>query len=558
MKTKCLSIAVVLFFTVFCAFPQKVTISGRITSAENGEAISFVFVTVKGTKTGTISDTLGRYSIAVQPDDLALEFKCAGMTTREVPISGQTRIDVELIPLLLNLDEAVIVGYGSQSRRLLTGSIGRLEAKDLENRLVGSPDQILQGKIAGVQVWSNTGQPGSSPAVRIRGFTSVGSNQPLYLVDGMPILTGSFQWFNFAGSNMYSSLNDINPDDIQSIEVLKDASYASIYGSRAANGVILITTRRGQKNQPVVSFNMYTGWQKPTKKLDLCNAKEYVELMNEAYFNTDSKDTLHYGYPDSVSFSTDWQDAVFGTGSLSNYQLSASGGNEKITYYLSGGYGNQKGIVIGNDLSRWSGRANVDIALNDKWSIGTNLYFANSINNKSRNEGLSTPMQAILMPPIEPIYNSDSTYHTTNQIIQLVNPVAVGKEAIDELREFRTMLRLQVNYSPIRDLKLRVSLGADYLSLHEDCFMPVDDWAQTSNHGEGTDHQASGSTIVNENTLTYSKTFNTVHNLTAMTGMSYQINRDEAMVVVKSGYPSNELHYPECAVQTQFYQFRPK
>ncbi len=197
MKTKCLSIAVVLFFTVFSAFPQKVTISGRITSAENGEALSFVFVTVKGTKTGTLSDTLGRYSIAVQPDDLVLEFKCAGMTTREVPISGQTLIDVELIPLLLNLDEAVIVGYGSQSRRLLTGSIGRLEAKDLENRLVGSPDQILQGKIAGVQVWSNTGQPGSSPAVRIRGFTSVGSNQPLYLVDGMPILTGSFQWFNF-------------------------------------------------------------------------------------------------------------------------------------------------------------------------------------------------------------------------------------------------------------------------------------------------------------------------------------------------------------------------
>ncbi len=485
MKTKCLSFAVVLFFTVFSAFPQKETISGRITSAENGEALPFVFVTVKGTKTGTLSDTLGHYSIAVQPDALVLVFKCAGMTTREVPISGQTHIDVELIPLLLNLDEAVIVGYGSQSRRLLTGSIGRLEAKDLENRLVGSPDQILQGKIAGVQVWSNTGQPGSSPAVRIRGFTSVGSNQPLYLVDGMPILTGSFQWINFAGSNVYSSLNDINPDDIQSIEVLKDASYASIYGSRAANGVILITTRRGQKNKPVVSFNMYTGWQKPTKKLDLCNAKEYVELMNEAYFNTDSKDTLHYGYPDSVSFSTDWQDAVFRTGSLSNYQLSASGGNEKITYYLSGGYGNQKGIVIGNDLSRWSGRANVDIALNDKWSIGTNLYFANSINNKSMNEGLSTPMQAILMPPIEPIYNPDSTYHTTKEIIEVVNPVAVGNEAIDELREFRSMLRFQVNYSPISDLKLRISLGADYLSLHEDDFMPVDEWAQTPNHGEG-------------------------------------------------------------------------
>ncbi len=231
---------------------------------------------------------------------------------------------------------------------------------------------------------------------------------------------------------------------------------------------------------------------------------------------------------------------------LSNYQLSASGGNEKITYYLSGAYGNQKGIVIGNDLSRWSGRANFDIALNDKWSVGTNLYFANSINNKSRNEGLSTPMQAILMPPIEPIYNPDSTYHTTNQIIQLVNPVAVGNEAIDELTEFRSMLRFQVNYSPISDLKLRISLGADYLSLHEDYFMPVDEWAQTPNHGEGTDHQASGNMIVNENTLTYSKTLNTVHNLTAMTGMSYQINRDEFMSIAYTGYPSNELHYPEC------------
>ncbi len=550
MKTKCLSVAVVLIFTVFSAFPQKETIFGRITSAENGEAVPFVFVTVKGIPTGTLSDTLGHYTIDVQPDAQALMFKCAGMTTREVLIQGQIHIDVELTPSLLNLDEAVIVGYGTQSRRLLTGSIGRIEAKDLENRLVGSPDQILQGKIAGVQVWSNTGQPGSSPAVRIRGFTSVGSNQPLYLVDGMPIITGSFQGNNFAGSNMYSSLNDINPDDIQSIEVLKDASYASIYGSRAANGVILITTRHGQKNKPVVSFNMYTGWLKATKKLDLCNAKEYAELMNEAYFNTDSKDTLHYGYPDSVSFSTDWQDAVFRTGAMSNYQLSASGGNEKTTYYLSGTYGNQKGIVIGNDLSRWSGRANVDIALNDKWSINTNLYFANSINNKSMNEGLSAPMQAILMPPIEPIYNPDSTYHTTKLLKDVVNPVAVGNETIDNLKEFRSMLRFQVTYMPIKDLRLRISLGVDYLSLHEDYFMPVDEWAQTPNHGLGFDHQASGSKIVNENTLTYTKTFNTVHNLTAMTGVSYEVTRNEAMSVVKSNYPSNELHYPESAGQT--------
>jgi TonB-linked SusC/RagA family outer membrane protein len=552
MKTKCLSLAVVLFFTVFSAFPQKETISGRITSAENGEALSFVFVTVKGTKTGTLSDTLGHYSIAVQPDDLVLEFKCAGMTTREVPISGQTRIDVELTTSLLNLDEAIIVGYGSQGRRLLTGSVGRVEAKDLENRLVGSPDQILQGKIAGVQVWSNTGQPGSSPSVRIRGLTSVGSNQPLYLVDGMPIITGSFQRFNFAGSNIYSSLNDINPDDIQSIEVLKDASYASIYGSRAANGVIMITTRHGQKNKPVVSFNMYTGWQKTTRKLDLCNAKEYVELMNEAYFNTNSRDTLHYGYPDSVSFSTDWQDAVFRTGAMSNYQLSASGGNNKITYYLSGAYGNQKGIVIGNDLSRWSGRANFDVALNKKWSINTILYFANSINNKSMNEGLSAPMQAVLMPPIEPIYNPDSTYHTTNQIIQLVNPVAVGNESIDELKEFRTTLKFQLNYMPFQDLKLSISFGTDYLSLHEDYFMPVDEWAQTSNHGLGFDHQATGNVLINENTLTWSKILNKVHNLTAMTGVTYEMNRNEFMSVVKSGYPSNELHNPECAGQTDY------
>ncbi|MDX5418558.1 MAG: SusC/RagA family TonB-linked outer membrane protein, partial [Hymenobacteraceae bacterium] len=433
------------------------SVSGRVTSA-NGNPLPGVSVIVKGTTVGASTDVEGRYAINNLPATAkTLIFRYLGFADKEVEIGERNFIDVQLQQASRDIQEVVVVGYGTQTREELTGAITSVTAEQIEDVPVVSVDQALQGRAAGVQVTQNSGTPGSGIAVRVRGAASItASNEPLYVVDGVPINTGSYTAIG-TGGQQTNALSDLNPNDIQSIEVLKDAASAAIYGSRASNGVVLITTKRGANAKTKVNFNYYTGTQKTWNRLDPLTGPQQVELYNEMIRNryplTSSGNVSAFGvtwgsYDDlaaylfggaglgvsggryvavdngdgirdvsvfrdpSTAYTTNWQDEIFQTAPLSNYDISVSGGNERTKFLVSGTYFDQEGIVIGSGFERMSGRLNLDHSFNSKFRMGTSLGLSRSNSQRIQNDNningvVST---ALLVASDIPVRFSDGSY----------------------------------------------------------------------------------------------------------------------------------------------------
>ncbi len=522
-------------------FSQTQPISGIVSSAEEANGLPGVTVMVKGTSVGTITDVHGKYQLNIPAGGATLLFSYIGMKTVEVATSGRSTIDVRMEIATLGLDEVVVVGYGQQSKRLLTGSVGSLDSKQIEDQPNAGVDQAIEGKIAGVSVTSNSGTPGAGVSVRIRGSSSISaSNQPLYVVDGVPINTGDYSQQSMGGQNL-NALSDINSADIESIQVLKDASYASIYGARAANGVVLITTKKGHKGTLQVNFNMYTGIQKMGKKLDLLNAQQYMTLYNEAYLNSGyGPDAL--GDPNNPPANTDWQNAVTRKAPISEYQLSISGGDDKINYYVSGAYFNQTGIVIGSDFSRLSGRVNLEAKASDKLKIGANLSFGRSdIDRVNGDNSIYGPLSnALANPPIEPVYNPDGTYFNT---AYYANPVAMGKEPINKVYQYRDLFSIYGEYSIFKNLIFKTTVNGDILNLREDSFNPIDVGIAVGSNGSGISGNSNIYKLVNENTLTYETKFAEKNTITLLGGFSYETNSAFYTQVDAIQFITNSLHY---------------
>lgn len=460
---------IVLLIVTVPVMAQQVTVTGTVKAEDDGTPLPGVSVVEKGTANGTVTDADGNYSINVG-DNATLIFSFVGFNTSEVPVQGRSSISINLATDVQTLQEVVVVGYGTQTKREITGSIAKVDGSKLLQTTTPSFESALQGRAAGVQVIQGSGVAGSGAVIRIRGISSVSASaDPLYVVDGIPITADQFINGN-AGAQNTNPLASINPNDIESIEILKDASAAGIYGSRGSNGVVLITTKRGKSGKPTFNFDTKIGFSQPTAKAKMLNSAQYLQLYQEAYENDGGvgQAPLPNGisWEDARQTDTDWWDLVTQTGFKHEYNLSMSQGNSKLKSYVGLSYSDQESYLVGNSYERLSGRANIDYNLTDKLSfaLSTSLARGNNIRVATGwTGGLGSAMSTAL--PIYPVTNPDGTYWTNGS-----NPVADIRLKDWRVIDTRTINNLYVTYKPLRNLQIRAGGGIDYLDSKDDTY----------------------------------------------------------------------------------------
>jgi TonB-linked SusC/RagA family outer membrane protein len=451
------------------AFSQ-VTVTGKITSQANGEPLPGVNVVVKGTSTGIVTDIDGQYTLNVPRADDILVYSFIGYATQEVPLNGRTTINIALAEEVKSLGEVVVVGYGTQRKVTLTGSVATVDSDFLKDRPVTNSSQALQG-LNGVYVNQAGGQPGEDGAtIRIRGVGTLGNNDPLVLVDGIEY-----------------SLRDVNPNDIASISVLKDAASAAIYGNRAANGVILITTKRGEKSETMnIELNSYYGWQKATYLPDMVtNSVDYMNARNEAAFNEgqsvvysdEAIEAFRNGGDPDLYPNTDWYDILFSVAPIQDHNLRLSGGSNNVTYSLSLGYLDQEGILIGTDSRRYSLNTTVTYKYSDKLQFGAIIngsYWDR--NQPSVSIESSTLTGAGRSLPIHPNILSDGRYGDTWLVTPGHNvfrhPLAVNTESLQNNKSKRAMVNLFAEYTLPFDIKYKVTYAVNSYDVNNHRFIP--------------------------------------------------------------------------------------
>ncbi|HEV8514703.1 MAG TPA: TonB-dependent receptor, partial [Cyclobacteriaceae bacterium] len=531
---KCL-LYLIFAFLSFTSLAQNKTITGKVISSEDNTAIPGVSVLIKGTIKGTSTDASGAYSLEAGPGENVLVFSFIGMLTQEIVIDNQTVIDVTMKPGAELLNEVVVVGYGTEQKILLTGSVGVLKSEAIKDLPVPSVDGVLQGQVAGVQVSQNSGTPGGGMSVRIRGISSIGANnQPLYVIDGIPVTTGDFAQVGYEGQGI-NALNDLNPNDIETMSVLKDAAASSIYGARASNGIVLITTKRGKVGKPVVSFNAYAGVQQVWKRLDMLNAKQWMDYRNDLVPGTYSQSDM-----DNIKTDTNWQDQIFRTGPIQNYELSVQGGTERSKYFVSGNYFDQEGTVIGSAYKRFNTRLNLDTKVSDRFNLGVSIGLTNSTTNRIEGDAsLHGPLpNGISTPAVFPVYNPDGTY---NQDGPYSNPVSIANGAINQNFTFRTLANVYGEYKILKGLTFTSKWGADFYNLREHAFEYNTVQGQKYN-GLGFETYSNVLNLVSNNFLTYVKSFGK-HNFEAMGGYSFESKTTRTSFIRAQDFADANLQY---------------
>ncbi|HEX7757425.1 MAG TPA: TonB-dependent receptor [Niabella sp.] len=511
-------------------FQEK--LSGKITDADSGEPLTGVTVSVKNGTISVYSDTAGVYTIAASRGAV-LEFSFVGYESRAITVGDETQINVSLEKSITNLDEVVAVGYGVQKKRDLTGAITSVNARDIANTPVKDVLSAMQGRMAGVQVVSNSGAPGDGISVTVRGQSSLNAgNDPLYVVDGVPIETTSISQLNGFESHGLSPLSYINPSDIESIEVLKDAASTAIYGSRAANGVVIITTKNGKIGQPKINLNFYAGVSTITRFLDVLNASQWRFNILDAYHNLDVYNNAtvptvpHWSVLDSLnpmnSGDVDWQDVMYRTAGQKQLDFSVSGGSEKARYALSTSILDQDGIFLASNYKRITSRLNTDFNISRKLKIGYDFLYSNERNNRinAGGDGNNSLVQSILVRP--PTYSL--TYPDGSPIYYFNgkrNPVGLALEATHLNTTNRLIGNQYLEYQILDGLKFRTSVSIDFMSMKEDDFLPstID---YRPGYNSGAVRAINNFTWANENYFTYNKIINDVHTISALAGFSEQ------------------------------------
>lgn len=430
MRKKVLCRVLLLFVWVLAqtspVFAQTKTISGII-SDQNGVPLEKATIKAKGEKAQAISDANGRFKLAIPERANAIEVSYVGMKPVTVSIDGKETILVTLNIADSKLNEVVVIGYGTARRSDVSSAVSSVKAKDLKDLPVAGIDQALQGKVAGVSITNNSGQPGGGVSVRVRGITSVNGNEPLYVIDGVPILTNTTsvahdQLGGKAGQTEQSVMATLNPADIASIDILKDASAQAIYGSLAANGVVLITTKRGKTGEGKITYDVYHGWQRVPKILSVMNLREYAEYYNslvpEIRAAGNSLDTIgELKDPSILGNGTDWQREIYQTGQIDNHQLAFSGGQGKTTYYFSLNYFDQKGIVLGSAFNRYAARFSIDHQVKSWLKAGISANLSRSNQRITLSDGVETPTAIVLYnSPATPVKGPNGQYITTTSL----------------------------------------------------------------------------------------------------------------------------------------------
>lgn len=521
--------------------PEKITVTGKVTDPMTRETIPGVNIMVKGTATGTVTDIDGNFRIEVVTPDPILIFSFVGYITQEIPVMGRTKLDVTLEQDVKRLDEVVVIGYGTESKRLLTGSIGAISTEGIKERPIQSIDNILQGQSSGVQITQNSGTPGAAMTVRIRGNSSINAgSQPLYVVDGVPILSGDFSQVSFQGQSV-SALSDLNPNDIESISILKDASAAAIYGARASNGVVLITTKRGKSKATNFNVNLYHGFQNAYNLLEMLDAKQFLELRNDISVNDGGGIIYTEQQIAQWPNNTNWLNEVFRESPITNAELSVSSGGEKTTYYLSGSYFDQVGILRGTDFNRISGRFNIDHTVNDWFKIGSGISISNSLNNRVEGDQTTNgPLpNAISSLPISPIYNPDGTYYEGDFF---ANPVAIARHAVNEARSFRTLGNIFAEAKLYKGLTLQSKGGYDFVNMSEHSYDPTNTRQGAKYNGLGFEAFSKAVNITGSATVDYNTQIEK-HNFGIMAGSSVELFERKSTFVRGQDFPSNSFQY---------------
>ncbi|MBQ6064289.1 MAG: TonB-dependent receptor [Prevotella sp.] len=427
------------------------TVTGIVTDAKTGEEIIGASVKVKGASTGAVTNVMGEYTITAVPDQ-TLEFSYIGFVTQTVKVGNQQRIDIKLVEEENALNEVVVVGYGVMKRSDLTGAVSSIDEKAIKQGVNTNIEQAMQGRIAGVQVTQNSGAPGGGISVQIRGINSLNGNEPLYVIDGIAV-SGQTD-----GNS--SALSTLNPADITSLEVLKDASATAIYGSRASNGVVLITTKRGQKGKPKLSYEGYVGWQQLPSELDVMNLAQYAEYHTIRAKLMGWGESYEYRDPSLFTEGTNWQDVLFRTAFMHNHQVGISGGTDEMHYALSGGYLDQDGIAIGSGFTRVSVRANFDTNITKWLQVGMNGYFANTDQTVTFEESGAIQTALNQYPDVAP-YNPDGTlgFGETHDYQYQSNPLFEASMKDNWRKNNQLDYNFFANVTPLKGLTLRVEYG---------------------------------------------------------------------------------------------------
>lgn len=552
----------VLVLSVQSLLAQNKTLTGKVTD-NNGAPVAGASVMVKGTDNGTFTAQDGTFSLSVSDKAKALVITAIGFSTQELTISGTTFQVTLVAGSAQSLDEVVVVGYGTQVKKELTSVVSRVKGSEVQNMPVPDVSQALQGRAAGVFVESQNGKVGEGIKVRVRGATSInGSNEPLYVVDGVPLVGGIFG----------SATADLNFNDVESFEILKDASATAIYGSRAANGVVLITTKKGKNGKTKFTFNTQYGTQSPTNKRGFLNAAEYIEFFREAAVNTakyhynragnwlgfaseaaaianmtawmEGRFTRYSGYSNwrNLETNTNWEDLAFNDDARSSQvELNAQGGNDKTKFFISGSLQNQDGILVGNEFKRMGMRFNIDHQVNNWLKIGLNASLNKTVRNRvPLDNAFSTPMQIVALAPITPVRDLNGALYD-RPVTTYYNPLIDFEEAKFKITGYRNQGNFFVESKIMKGLTLRNELGLDMVSQTEDRF-----WSSRTLAGAGIGGAARAQWLRNtrwitNNYLNYINTFNDAHKIEAVAGISFENRFDEYVYVEGENFADESI-----------------
>lgn len=507
IKQACQLVLMIAFFG-FQQMHAQIPVNGNVVD-ENNQPIPGANIIEKGTSNGSVTDFDGNFSINVADENSTLVISFVGYSTKEIVVGSQSNISITLLEDAAKLDEVVVVGYGKSVRKEdLTGAVSVVGIKDIEKSPLTNVDQALQGRASGVQITQSSGAPGAGFKIRVRGSNSItGSNSPLIVVDGL----------------IDVDINSVNPNDIQSISVLKDASSSAIYGNRAANGVIIITTKKGTSGKAVIEFGSYVSFSDPSNDVDLLSTAEFIDFANFlnngqagvvlGEFNTQQK------INDRIANSVDYQDAVFRSAVAQNYQLSFRGGSEKMNYYVSGNYLDQEGIAINTNFRRYSLRSNINADLTDKLKLSTsiNLIRQEGLNN-APDFGADLALGAIGFDKTTPIFDENGNYNRQTTVTSgvqtsvLTNPIFRANESNGTSAVNRVQANMSLNYNLLKNLDLNISGGIDYANTAVASFTPP--------ATDALNIVANQESINNNNTqyalrLNYENTFSEKHNIAA-------------------------------------------
>jgi len=517
-----------------------VTITGTVKD-QNGMTLPGVNAYVREGGAGTITDADGNFSIDTRIGNTVV-FTYVGYMQFEHLVTQEEEIGVVLKEESQQIEELVVIGYGEQSKALVSSAVGVISNNALTEAPTASISGALQGRAAGVRVMQNSGTPGAGISVRIRGVSSINAGvEPLYVIDGVPLITEDFGQIGFSGQGI-NSVSDINPADIESISILKDASATAIYGARASNGVVLITTKRGMRNASRIEFSSQYGFQRVVKKLDMLNAEQFMRYRNEAAINDGGVALFSEEDIASNTIDTDWLDEILRTAPIQNYNFSVSGGANDTRYYISANYFDQEGIVLGTDYRKISGRVNLDQKVNDWFKLGASFAVSRSANNrKEGDQSLNGPVpNAISMPPFLPVYNDDGTFNDNGP---LANPVSIARLHKNETYNARTLGNFYGTLDLTKNLSFTSKFGYDILSFREHTYDPATTRQGAKYKGLALESTTEAIRTVWSNILQYDLDLNNDQKVKLLAGAEFEQNTRRAAYMRGQDFPSPELEY---------------